>query len=122
MVSGFFREDQSKVSEFGGKGLFRLCLFCGCSKFSGGGDLGYLFFQRGPLVEEVGSALNDLMESLVGVSMGQELRFFFPSIVFKESGVGDGIDIDMLRGLVGGLLVVRIVVGSVSGMGEIEVF
>ena len=62
------------------------------------------------------------MESSVGVSMGQELRFCFPSIVFKESGISDSIDIDVSGGSMGSLLVVRIVAGGVSGMGEVEIF
>ena len=49
------------------------------------------------------------------------MGLFFPSIVFEESRVGDGVDIDMLRGSVVGFLEVRVVAGGVSGVGEVEV-
>ena len=121
MVGGFFREDQSIVDEFRGKGLFGFCLFGGCSKFSGGGDFGDFLFQRGSSVKETGFTLNDLMEGSVGVSTVKELGFFLPSVVLKESRVGDGIDIDVLGGLGGGSIK-GILMGRVSSVGEVKVF
>ena len=49
------------------------------------------------------------------------MGLFFPSVVFKELRVSDGIDIDMPRELVVGFLEVRVVTGDVSGVEEIEV-
>ena len=67
MVDGFFGEDQGIVGEFWGKDLLRFCLFSGDSKFSGGSDLGYLFFQGRALVEEAGSTSDDSMEGSVRI-------------------------------------------------------
>ena len=50
------------------------------------------------------------------------MGFLFPSIVLKESGVGDCIDMDVLRGSVGGFLEMGVMVGDVSGVGKVEVF
>ena len=69
----------------------------------------------------MGSTSDDSVEGLVCICMRQELGFFFPSIVFEESRISDGIDIDMLRGSVVGFPKVRVVVGGIGGMGEIEV-
>ena len=101
--------------------MFGFCLFGGCSKFSGSGDFGDFLFQRGSSVKETGSILNDLMEDLVGVSAVKELGFFLPSVVLKELRVGDGIDIDVLGGLGGGLIK-GIVMGRVGSVGEVKVF
>ena len=58
---------------------------------------------------------------MVRISTSQELGFFLPSIVFKESGIGDCIDMGVSRGSMGRLLEVRVVAGGVSGVGKIEV-
>ena len=50
------------------------------------------------------------------------MGFLFPPVILKEPRVSDGIDIDMLRGSIGGLLIERVVMGGVGGMGEIEIF
>ena len=65
MIGGFFGENRGVVGEFWGKGLFRFCFFGGSSKFSGGGDLGYLFFQGRASIKEAGSTLDDSVESSV---------------------------------------------------------
>ena len=122
MIGGFFGEDQGEISKFRGKGLFGFCFFSSSSKFGGGGDLGYLFFQGGISVKEMESTSDDLVEGPIRISMCQELGFFLPSVVFKESGIGDGVDMSMLGRLVGGFLEVRVVAGGVSGVGEVEVF
>ena len=41
--------------------------------------------------------------------------------LFKESGVGDGIDINILRGSMSGLLIEGVMTGGVGSMEEIEV-
>ena len=41
--------------------------------------------------------------------------------LFKESGVGDGVDIDMLRGSMSGLLIEGVMTGGVGSVEEIEV-
>ena len=50
------------------------------------------------------------------------MGLFFPSVVFEELGVGDGIDIGVSRGSTGRFLEVGVVVGGVGGMGKVEVF
>ena len=50
------------------------------------------------------------------------MGFFLPPIVLKKSGVGDCIDMGVLRGSMGRLLEVGVVAGGVGGVGEIEVF
>ena len=67
MIGGFLGEDRSVVGELWGKGLFRFCLLGGGSKFSGGSDLGYLFFQGRALVEEAGPTSDDSMEGSVRI-------------------------------------------------------
>ena len=62
------------------------------------------------------------MEGSVCIRASQELGFFFPSVVLEESGVGDCIDMDVLRGLMGGFLEVGVVAGGVSGVGKVEIF
>ena len=69
----------------------------------------------------MGSASDDPMEGSVCISASQELGFFLPSVVSEESGVSDGIDMGVLRGLIGGFLEVGIVVGGVGSVGEVEV-
>ena len=91
------------------------------SKFGSSGDFGDFLFQRGSFVKETGSTSNDSMESLIGVSTVKELGLFFPPIVFKMSRVSDGIDIDVPRGLGGGLLVEGVVTGEVSSVREVKV-
>ena len=49
------------------------------------------------------------------------MGFFFPSIVLEESGISDGVDMDVLRGSTGGFLEVGIVVGGVGGVGKVEI-
>ena len=117
MVGGFFGEDWGIVGKFGGKGLFRFCLFGGSSKFSGSSDFGYLFFQRGTSVEEIGSTSDDSVKGSVCVCASQELGFFLPSVVLEESGISDRIDMDMLRRSIGGFLEMGVMVGGVSGVG-----
>ena len=53
--------------------------------------------------------------------MGEELGFLLPSVVFKESGVSDGIDTDVSRGLNSGLLVEGVVAGDIGDMAEVKV-
>ena len=43
-------------------------------------------------------------------------------MVFKESGVSDGVDMDILGGSIGGFLEVRVMAGDVGGVGEVETF
>ena len=62
------------------------------------------------------------MEGSIGVSTSLELGFFFPSVILKESGISDGVDIDMLRGSMSGLLIERVVMGGVSNMRKVEIF
>ena len=50
------------------------------------------------------------------------MGFFFPPIIFEELRVGDGIDVDVSGGLMGGLLIEGVVSRSVGSMREIEVF
>ena len=70
----------------------------------------------------MGSTLDDSVEGSVSIGAGEELGFFFPSVVLKESRVSDGVDIDVLSGLMGGLLVERVMMGDVGSMGEIKIF
>ena len=102
--------------------MFWFCLFGGSGKFSGGGDLGNLFFQGGTFVEEAGSASDDPVEGLVCIRLCQELGFFFPSVVLEESGVSDGVDMGVPGGSIGGFLEIRVMVGGVSSVREVEVF
>ena len=101
--------------------MFGFCFFSGSGKFYGSGDFGYLFFQRGALVEETGSASDDLVEGVVHISACQELGFFLPFIVLEESGVGDGVDTGVSRGLIDGLLEMKVMAGGVSSVGKVEV-
>ena len=57
------------VDKLWGKGLFGFCLFCSSGEFSGSGDLGYLFFQRGASVKEMRSTSDDSMEGSVRIHM-----------------------------------------------------
>ena len=68
MIDSFFGEDQCKVGEFGGKGLFRFCFLGCCSNFGSSGDFGYLFLYRRSLVKKVRPASDDSMKGSVGVS------------------------------------------------------
>ena len=102
--------------------MFRFCLLSSSGEFCGGGDSRYLFFQGEAPVEEVGSTLDNSMKGSVCVCMCEELGFFFPSVVLKELGVSDGVDMGVLRGSVGGFLEVRVVAGDVGSVGEVEIF
>ena len=62
------------------------------------------------------------MEGSAGAGTVKELRLFFPSVILKELGVGDGVDVHILGGLSGGFSIRGVVVRDVSGMGEIEIF
>ena len=64
--------------------------------------------------------MDDPVKDSVVIDMEKGLGFFFPSVVFKEYGVGDGIDMDMPGGTKGGSLIEGVMAGGVSGMGEIE--
>ena len=66
--------------------------------------------------------LDDSVEGLVTVCVVEELRFFFPSIVFEESGVSDGIDIDVLGWLGSGFLIERAVARDINSVGEVKIF
>ena len=122
MIGSFFGEDQGIVGKFWGKGLLRFCLFSGSGKFGGSGDFGDLFFQGGTPVKETGPTSDNLVEGSVCVGTGQELGFFFPPIILKESGISDCVDVGMPRGSIGGFLEVGVVAGGVGGVGEVEVF
>ena len=41
-------------------------------------------------------------------------------MVFKESGVSDGVDMGVLRGSIGGFPEMGVVAGGVGSMGEVE--
>ena len=99
-----------------------LSLFSGGSKFGGSGDFGDLFFQGETSVKETGPTSDNPVEGLVCVGMGQELGFFFPSVILEESGISDRVDVDMPRGSIGGFLEVGVVSGGVGGVGKVEVF
>ena len=121
MIGGFFGEDRGVVGKFWGKGLLRFCLFSSGGKFSGSGDFGDLFFQGGTPVKETGPSDNPV-EGSVCVGMGQELGFFFPPIILKESGISDCIDVGVSRGSIGGFSEVGVVAGGVGGVGKVELF
>ena len=97
--------------------MFRFCLFSSSGEFSGSSDFGYLFFQRGTSVEETGSTSDDSVKGSVRVCTSQELGFFLPSIVLKESGISDCVDMGMLRRLIGGFLEMGVMAGGVGGVG-----
>ena len=65
MVGGFFGEDGGIVGKFRGKGLLWFCLLGGSGEFSGGGNFGYLFFQRGTSVKKTGSTSDNPVEGSV---------------------------------------------------------
>ena len=50
------------------------------------------------------------------------MGFFLPSVILEELGVGDGVDMGMPRGSIGGFLEMGVVAGCVGGVGEVEVF
>ena len=122
VIGGFFGEDRGIVGKFWGKGLLWLCFFSSGSKFSGSGDFGDFFFQGGTSVKEMGPTSDNPVEGSVCVGTGQELGFFFPSVILKESGISDCVDVGMPRGSIGGFLEVGVMVGGVGGVGEVEVF
>ena len=62
------------------------------------------------------------MEGLIGVGTIEELGLFFPSVVLKELGVRDSIDIDVLGQLGGGFSIERVMVRDIGGVGEVKVF
>ena len=102
--------------------MFGFCFFSSGGKFSGSGDLGYLFFQGGASVKETGSASDDSVEGPICISACQEFGFFLPSVVFEESGISDGVDVSMLGRSIGGFLEVRVVVRGGGSVGEVKVF
>ena len=102
--------------------MFGFCFFSGGSEFSGGGDLGYLFFQGGIFVEEAGSTSDDSVKGSIRVCAGQELELFLPSIVLEELRVGDCVDIGVPRGSIGRFSEMGVVSGGVSSVGKVEVF
>ena len=69
----------------------------------------------------MGSTSDDSVEGSVHISASQELGLFLPFIVFEELGVGDSIDMGVLRGSVGGFSEKRVMARGVGGVGEIEV-
>ena len=54
--------------------------------------------------------------------MGQELGFFFPSVIFEESRIRDCVDVGVPRGSVGRFLEVGVVTGGIGGVGKVELF
>ena len=42
------------------------------------------------------------------------MGFFFPSVVLEESGIGDGIDMDMSRRSIGGFVEVGVVASETT--------
>lgn len=101
VVSSLLGKDWGELEVFGKKDNLGFGSFGSYCKFDGSGETSDDWRSK---QSKAGFILNDLLDSSVFPSSADKSRLLFPLVVFIKVGVGDGININMIRRLSGRLV------------------